>query len=86
MIRALTLAMLLAAWRARSRADLAAHAEDSGYHEGSVRGFYVVISDPLPSMAEARQCGINGRTRMVRDHRAALSAHPETSRIRWNRS
>ena len=25
---------------ALDRADLAAHAEDSGHHEGSVRGFY----------------------------------------------
>lgn len=48
-------------------------AEDSNYYEGLAPGFYVVISERLPSpsaaadqLAKARSCGIVGQTRMVR--------------------
>ena len=48
-------------------------AEDSNYYEGLAPGFYVVISERLPSaaaasdqLAKARSCGVAGQTRMVR--------------------
>ena len=73
----------------RERADLATMqrlracgirvvAEDSNFYEGLAPGFYVVISDPLPSpaaaaeqLAKARGCGVAGQTRMVRRRIAA---------------
>ncbi|MCX7374199.1 MAG: hypothetical protein NTW56_17500 [Alphaproteobacteria bacterium] len=104
MIRALTVALLLAAPAAaqqtrtaphnlysstRNQADLATMrrllacgiqvaAEDSNFYEGLAPDFYVVISDPLPSreaaeaqLARARQCGVDGQTRMARRRIAA---------------
>lgn len=48
-------------------------AEDSNFYEGLASGFYVVISDPLPSraaaeaqLARAKDCGVTGQVRMVR--------------------
>ena len=73
----------------RDRADLATMrrlnacgipvaAEDSNFYEGLAQGFYVVISDPLPSRAaaevqleKARACGVTGQVRMVRRRIAA---------------
>lgn len=53
-------------------------AEDSNFYEGLAQGFYVVISDPLRSRAEAerqleraRSCGVEGQVRMVRRRVAA---------------
>lgn len=68
----------------RDRADLATMrrltacgipvvAEDSNFYDGLAQGFYVVISERLPSRAvaeaqleKARACGVAGQTRMVR--------------------
>ncbi len=68
----------------RDQADLAtmqrliacgipAVAEDSDFYEGLAQGFYVVMSEPLPSRAaaeaqlwKARACGVIGQVRMVR--------------------
>ncbi|UPY35907.1 hypothetical protein [Sediminicoccus sp. KRV36] len=48
-------------------------AEESNFYDGLVQGLYVVISDPLPSAAQAaaqleraKACGVTGQTRMVR--------------------
>lgn len=53
-------------------------AEDSDFYDALATGFYVVISGPLHSRAEAevqleraRACGIAGQTRMVRRRIAA---------------
>ena len=53
-------------------------AEDSNFYDGLAPGFYVGISDPLPSqaaaaaqLAKARGCGVAGQTRMVRRRVAA---------------
>lgn len=68
----------LATMRRLNACGVQAHAEDSNFYEGLAPGFYVVISDPLPSreaaaaqLARARQCGIEGQTRMVRRRIAA---------------
>lgn len=55
------------------RCGIQVAAEDSNFYEGLAAGFYVVISDPLPSraaaeaqLARAAQCGVTGQVRMVR--------------------
>lgn len=68
----------LATMRRLAACGITTAAEDSNFYDGLAPGFYVVISDPLPSsaaaaaqLAKARGCGVAGQTRMVRRRIAA---------------